>query len=139
MYNQWDIAVRELGGGIWFFTNLALALVLLAWAVNQFVRRRKGLPFAAALVGLSLSMAEVLFGSAIRGFITWQQFRVAGNGGDPTPWVSTWPWLGCSIIMNICGAAACTWLILPPPWRTLVTFYTVTIAILVPLSIFYLA
>jgi hypothetical protein len=136
MYSQWDMTVRELGGGVWFFSNIALAAVLSAWAFSQCFRRDRCVD---PLVALAVAMATVLFGSSIRGFLTWQQFRVAGNGGDPSFWIATWPLLGSSVILNIVGAAACTWLILPERWRTPITIVIVAVAIIVPFSIFYLA
>jgi hypothetical protein len=134
MYTQWDMSVRELGGGVWFFTNFALALVLFAWGFRQCCSKQYGQPIALVMIAFAIS--EMLFGSAIRGFLTWQQFRVAGNGGDPTPWIATWPFLGSSIIMNIMGAALCMWLILPERWRAPITVATTIVAITVPTSIF---
>jgi hypothetical protein len=136
MYTHWDIVVREIGGGVWFFTNLTLALVLFAWGFQQCCLKKSGEPLSLILIAFSIS--EVLLGSAIRGFLTWQQFRVAGNGEDPSFWVATWPFLGLSVILNITGAAACVWLILPPAWRTLVTFYAMALAVLIPVGVFFL-
>jgi hypothetical protein len=135
MYSQWDITVREIGGGIWCLTSLALAIALLVYAVRRVLEERTYSPVTLT----ALAFAEFCFGSAIRGFLTWRQFMAAGNGSDPSQWIATWPWLGTSVILNIGGAAAAIWLLSPSRWRVSFTAGTVLAAILVPLALFYMA
>jgi hypothetical protein len=136
MYSAWDITVREIGGGIWFFTSLAGALAFLGYALRRTLWERQR-PDVVILTAFAL--AEFFIGSAMRGFLTWMQFMSAGNGGDTAPWIATWPLLGSSVILNILGAAACIWLLSPRRWRAWFTAATVVIAIGVPLGLFWLA
>jgi hypothetical protein len=134
MYSAWDIAVREVGGGIWFFMSLFMSLAFAIYAFREY--NRAGLN-PVTLVAVSFEI--FCFGSAMRGFLTWMQFMAAGNGSDPSRWIETWPWLGLSVLLNILGAAWCIWLISPHRWRVCTTIVSVAVAIGVPVTIFALA
>src|SRR5215207_369701 len=101
MYSQWDILVRELGGGVWFWTSMWLLIAFLTYIFRQ-LKVEKRVDFT--LVWAATALAIYFTGSTVRGFLTWMQFFYAGNLWDTAPWVATWPWFGMSVLLNITGA-----------------------------------
>jgi hypothetical protein len=129
MYSPWDIMVRELGGGIWFWTSLWLVFAFVAYIARESINR--GRPDSQVVLAAA-ALTIYFLGSMIRGFITWMQFFYAGNGWSPNPWVATWPWYGLSVLLNITGAAMCIWLLSSWRWRLCFTIFAVIGAVLVP-------
>jgi hypothetical protein len=137
MYNEWDIFIRELGGGIWFWTSLWLTIGLTGYIYS----RRNALDDDRIRIAVAVATALVGYttGSAIRGFLTWMQFYYAGNHWDTSPWIQTWPWFGTSVLLNITGGAIAIWLLTPERWRAWLTALAVTTAITVPLTLRYVS
>jgi hypothetical protein len=137
MYNEWDIFIRELGGGIWFWTSLWLTIGLIGYIYY----RRDSMDDERIRVAVSVAIALVAFtaGSAMRAFLTWMQFYYAGNHWDTSPWIKTWPWFGTSVLLNITGGAIAIWLLTPERWRAWLTALAVTTALTVPVALRYLA
>lgn len=107
IYSPWDISVRELGGGAWFFMSLWLSVAFVSFVIRE---RDRTNPIVLAV---ATGLATFAWGSAIRAFLTWMQFRALGNGWDAAYWIQTWPWFGTSVILNISGAAACIYFLAP--------------------------
>lgn len=131
MYTQWEIAVREIGGGIWFWTSLWLSVAFLAYIIRQTSKDRNrdwNLIYAAA------SLLIYFLGSMIRGFITWMQFFYVANGWDASYWIQLWPWYGLSVTLNIIGAAVCIWLLSSWRWRAIFTTCAVIGALVMPVA-----
>jgi hypothetical protein len=137
MYNEWDIFIRELGGGIWFWTSLWLTIGLMIYIYS----RRNSLDDNRVRIAVSVATALVAFtaGSAIRALLTWMQFYYAGNHWDTSPWIQTWPWFGTSVLLNISGGAIAIWLLTPERWRAWLTALAVTTAVTVPLALRYVS
>jgi hypothetical protein len=132
MYSSWDIFVRELGGGIWFFTSFWLVIAFSAYIVRETARdnRRDG-----ALIAAATALVVYFIGSMIRGLLTWMQFFFAGNGWDPKDWIATWPWFGLSVLFNIVGAEACIYLLSSWRWRLCLSILAGITSILVPVVV----
>jgi hypothetical protein len=145
-YTEWDMIVREIGGGIWFWMTTSLAIAFLAFIFRElFFEPRRGPVLSPEEIVLvrrkayraSLWTAFMLLivatGSAMRGFLIWMQFMYELNGWNSRPWIETWPWYGSSVIMNIFGAAGAIWLLSPDRWRlffsTLAVFWSITIPV----------
>ena len=78
MYTAWDLMVRELGGGIWFWTSLWLVFAFVAYLTRESISRGKPdkqVVFAAAALVIYFS------GSMIRGFLTWSSFFMLAMAG----------------------------------------------------------
>lgn len=135
MYNEWDIAVREIGGGIWFWTSFWLTIAFVAYVIRKSFVERNG---DRVIVGAAAALTLFFAGSSLRGFITWMQFFYAGNGWDTAAWVKTWPWYGLSVLMNIAGAAACIWLLSSWRWRVIFTTCAIGGAVAVPVALRWL-
>lgn len=134
IYSDWDITVRELGGGIWFWTSLWLVFAFMGYVIREVCFERKvdrQILFAAG--ALSVYFA----GSTIRGLLTWMQFFYVGNHWNVTGIVATWPWFGASVLLNITGAAMCIWLLSSWRWRVYFTIAAVSWAILVPALVWW--
>jgi hypothetical protein len=135
MYSSWDILVRELGGGIWFWTSLWLVVAFLAYIGRSLLSERhpdRILLYAAG------SLVLYFTGSTIRGLITWMQFYYAGNQWDTGIWIATWPWFGLSVLCNITGAALCIWFLSSWRWRLIFTVCAVAGALMVPVTVRWL-
>jgi hypothetical protein len=129
MYSSWDIMVRELGGGVWFFTSFWLVIAFSAYIIRETARdnRRDG-----TLVMAATALIVYFIGSMIRGLLTWMQFFFAGNGWDPSHWIATWPWFGLSVLFNIVGAEACIYLLSSWKWRACLSVLACVTSILIP-------
>src|SRR5215204_3809402 len=136
MYSQWDILVRELGGGIWFSTSLWLVFAFVMYIYRQINSERRIDP---TLIGAALALTIYFCGSTIRGFLTWMQFFHAGNFWDTNIWVATWPWFGLSVLLNITGAALCIWMLSSWRWRFIFTMCAVAGSLLLPAGLRLLA
>jgi hypothetical protein len=142
MYNDWDIMVREIGGGAWFFVSLWLTIGFIIYVVrrNSFLRNGNSIDSDwAHAIGIAVKTAVALAffsaGSAIRAFMSWMQFHYAANGWDTEPWIATWPWFGLSVILNIAGGAAAIWLLTPRRWRSWFAGFAVATAVTVPIAL----
>jgi hypothetical protein len=136
MYSQWDLLVRELGGGVWFWTSLWLVIAFIAYILRQLTFNKR---VDHTLVWAAIALTIYFAGSTIRGFLTWMQFFYAGNFWDTNIWVATWPWFGLSVLLNIGGAALCIWMLSTWRWRLMFTLCAVLGALLVPAGLRLLA
>jgi hypothetical protein len=131
MYSSWDIMVRELGGGIWFFTSFWLVVAFGTYIAREtiYTRRDRTLMFAAS------ALVIYFVGSMIRGLLTWMQFFYAGNGWPVERWVATWPWFGLSVTLNIIGAELCIFLLSNWRWRITLSVVAVATSVLIPVAV----
>jgi hypothetical protein len=134
-YSDWDILVREIGGGIWFWTSLWLDVAFIGYMLREFAREGRLADRVAVIVAFWLVV--YFTGSMIRGFLTWGQFMALGNGreGDATVWVATWPWFGTSVIFNITGAMGCIWMLSSWRWRVIFSVCALMVSIGVPIIV----
>lgn len=135
MYSDFDIAVREIGGGVWFWTSLFLVIACAVYVHRETVIKGRGY---RPVVWATAALIVYFSGSTIRGFLTWMQFFYIGNGWDASRWLKTWPWLGTSVILNIVGAALCVWYLSSWRWRLYFAATAVVVAIMVPVLLYVL-
>jgi len=133
VYSEWDIFVREIGGGIWFWTSLWLD-VAFVWFILREMSNRGDKADRETLI-VAFWLVVYFTGSLIRGFLTWSQFYALGNGGDPAIFIATWPWFGTSVILNISGATGCIWMLSSWKWRCYFTAAAVIFSIGVPVLV----
>lgn len=140
MYDQFDLSVRELGGGAWFWISGALAIAFIAYIFRFVCALREGWrPTRQDYVSLGSAIGLLVFttGSTLRGFLNWMQFHYARQGHDPSPWVDLWPWFGTSIFLNIVGGLIAVWFLTTWRYRTLFVVMAFILAICVPVAFFF--
>lgn len=136
MYSAWDITVREVGGGIWFWTSAFLCIAFLFYIIRAVLNYSRP---DRIILAAAFAMLIYFIGSSIRGFLTWMQFFYSGQGWDNRYWIETWPWFGLSVVLNITGAALCVWLLTDAKWRALFTVAMVAVAVAVPFLLWWVA
>lgn len=114
-FNPSDLMVLEIGSGIWFLLSFTLIILLLRHAVGECRRLRRGC-FDPS-VRLAAALALFSAGSALRGFLFWEEFNHIHRGGGSHLWATTWPWFITSVYLNILGAAWCIWELSPDRYR----------------------
>jgi uncharacterized membrane protein len=140
MYEHFDLVVRELGGGAWFWISGALGIAFTTYIVRfvQGVRRgRKPTREDKVAFGSACGLLVFSLGSTGRGFLNWMQFHYARQGFDPSVWVDLWPWFGTTILLNIVGGLIAVWFLTTWRYRTLFVVLTFLLAIGVPVAFYF--
>jgi hypothetical protein len=131
-YSEWDIVVREIGSGIWFWTSLWLTFTFAAYIIKHTFENRK---VDRTLFLAACALTLYFMGSTFRGLLNWMQFYYMGNGWQPTAWVTASPGYIISVALNIVGGAACIWLLSNWRWRAIFTVAAVTGAVVAPIAL----
>lgn len=140
-YDPFDVLLRELGGGIWFWVSGALALAFAAFILREVnEKRRTGQPWTRkdyVAVGSAIGLGIFALGSCLRGYLNWMQFHYLRKGQDATLWIDLWPWFGSSIACSIIGGLIAIWFLTTWRYRTLFVVMTFLLAIGVPVAFYF--
>ncbi len=113
-YSTYDLALGEVGSGIWSFLAFFLMVSFLryAWRNRQSYRE--------ATVQGALALSLFFMGSTIRAGLGWGAAAAARRTTwPPEPWANSWPWYLPSLLISIIGAAWCLAVFTPPKRRVM--------------------
>jgi hypothetical protein len=130
-FSNVDLALREIGNGIWSCLALLLAAAFARYAWrNRLCRSDLTAQGACAL-------ALYFTGSSIRAFLGWGAIASTRREWTPDPWANSWPWYVPSLFISVVGGGWCLWIFTPVEHRKLVMILFAA-ALVVPV-VFYLS
>jgi hypothetical protein len=130
-YTAFDLALREIGNGIWALTALLLMVVFSRYAWNNWHDRHHETVKGAAALALYFA------GSTVRALLGWGATAASRREDwSPDPWATSWPWYVPSLIASVIGAAWVLTVFTPRGYRLYVclAFWT---AVGLPIAFFW--